>query len=171
MQSALYEATGQVAVVTLNNPPINGLGLELRRGIIAAIDRAIENPEVRAIVLIGSDRAFSGGADVKEFGTPKSSQEPNLLTVIRRIESCPKPVIAAISGACMGGGLELALGSSFPGSQGGCTNRPTGSQTGLAARSRRHPAFAASGGIGYRAQHDRLRKSGASRPIESDSSV
>ncbi|HJV82897.1 3-hydroxyacyl-CoA dehydrogenase NAD-binding domain-containing protein [Noviherbaspirillum sp.] len=113
MEHAAYTVNHDVAVITLNNPPINGLGLDLRRAIIASIERAADDPAVRSIVLIGSDRAFSGGADIKEFGTPKSSQEPNLLTVIRAVESSSKPVTAAIAGACMGGGLELALGCHF----------------------------------------------------------
>jgi 3-hydroxyacyl-CoA dehydrogenase len=113
MEHALYEVMRDVAVVTLNNPPINGLGLDLRRAIIASVERANADDAVHAIVLIGSDRAFSGGADVKEFGTPKSSQEPNLLTVIRTVEASSKPIVAAIAGACMGGGLELALGCHF----------------------------------------------------------
>jgi len=113
MEHVLYEVVRDVAVVTLNNPPINGLGLDLRRAITAAVERANADDAVRAIVLTGSDRAFSGGADIREFGTPKSSQEPNLLSVIRTVENSPKPVIAAIAGACMGGGLELALGCHF----------------------------------------------------------
>jgi 3-hydroxyacyl-CoA dehydrogenase len=113
MERALYELIHDIAVVTLNNPPINGLGLDLRRAIIASVEHANANDAVHAIVLIGSDRAFSGGADIKEFGTPKSSQEPNLLSVIRTVEASSKPVVAAIAGACMGGGLELALGCHF----------------------------------------------------------
>ncbi|GIZ51458.1 3-hydroxyacyl-CoA dehydrogenase NAD-binding domain-containing protein [Noviherbaspirillum aridicola] len=113
MESALYDIDAGVAVITLNNPSVNGLGLDLRRALVALLERAHEDDSVRAVVLIGSDRAFSGGADVKEFGTPKSSQEPNLLTVIRAVENAAKPVVAAIAGACMGGGLELALGCHF----------------------------------------------------------
>jgi 3-hydroxyacyl-CoA dehydrogenase len=113
MESAQYEVQGGIAVITLNNPPVNGLGLSLRRAIVESVTRANGEPEVRAIVLIGSDRAFSGGADVKEFGTEKAVQEPKLLTVIACVENSAKPVIAAISGACMGGGLELALGCHF----------------------------------------------------------
>jgi 3-hydroxyacyl-CoA dehydrogenase len=113
MESAQYDVNGEVAVITLNNPPINGLGIDLRKAIVASIDRAAAENGIKAIVLIGSERAFSGGADVKEFGSPKSSQEPNLLSVIRAVEASEKPVIAAIGGACMGGGLELALGCHF----------------------------------------------------------
>jgi 3-hydroxyacyl-CoA dehydrogenase len=113
MESAQYKVDGEVAVVTLNNPPINGLGHDLRKAIIGSIDRAAAENAVKAVVLIGSERAFSGGADINEFGSPKSSQEPNLLSVIRAVESSEKPVVAAIGGACMGGGLELALGCHF----------------------------------------------------------
>ncbi len=113
MSSANHEMHGSTAVITLDNPPINGLGYDLRCGIVAGIDKAAADPAVKAVVLIGSDRAFSGGADIREFGSPKSAAEPHLLTVIRIIEDCPKPVIAAIGGACMGGGLELALGCHF----------------------------------------------------------
>ena len=113
MSSANYEMHGGTAVITLDNPPVNGLGYDLRCGIVAGIDKAAADPAVKAVVLIGSDRAFSGGADIREFGSPKSYAEPNLLTVIRIVEACPKPVVAAIGGVCMGGGLELTLGCHF----------------------------------------------------------
>src|SRR5215470_1133174 len=109
MSSAVYELRGHTAVITMNNPPVNGLGLDLRREIIEGLARAEADAKVRAVVLIGSPRAFSGGADIREFGTPKSTAEPNLNTVVRIVESAGKPVVAAISGACMGGGLELAM--------------------------------------------------------------
>jgi 3-hydroxyacyl-CoA dehydrogenase len=109
MSSASYELRGQVAVVTMNNPPVNGLGFDLRREIVASLARAEADPKVRAVVLIGTPRAFSGGADIREFGTPKSTAEPSLNTVIRTLENASKPVVAAIGGACMGGGLELAM--------------------------------------------------------------
>ncbi|HUS25587.1 MAG TPA: 3-hydroxyacyl-CoA dehydrogenase NAD-binding domain-containing protein, partial [Candidatus Binatia bacterium] len=111
--SAAYRAHGATAVVTLDHPPVNGLGHELRSGIVAGIGRAAADPKIAAIVLIGSPKAFSGGADIREFNTPKMLAEPSLHTVIREIERSSKPVIAAISGACMGGGLELALGCHF----------------------------------------------------------
>ena len=104
---------GEVAVVTMNKPPVNGLGAELRAGIAAALDEANADTDVKAIVLTGTAKAFSGGADVTEFGTPKSLAEPNLRVVIALLENNPKPVVAAISGACLGGGLELALGAHF----------------------------------------------------------
>ena len=104
---------GEIAVIAMNKPPINGLGTELRSGIVDAVDTANANPAVRAIVLTGTSRAFSGGADVTEFGTPKAAREPNLRVVIGVVENSAKPVIAAIAGQCLGGGFELALGAHF----------------------------------------------------------
>lgn len=113
MSTAHYDVNGNIAVIRLDNPPVNGLGLELRRGIVNGIQQAEADDAVKAVVLIGSDRAFSGGADISEFGSPKAFAEPNLNTVVNYVESSRKPVIAAISGACMGGGLELALGCHY----------------------------------------------------------
>jgi len=109
MSAAVFELHGQTAVISMNNPPVNGLGFDLRREIVEGLARAEADPQVKAVVLIGSPRAFSGGADIREFGTAKSTAEPNLNTVVRLVENASKPVVAAISGACMGGGLELAL--------------------------------------------------------------
>ena len=111
--STSYAVHGPVAVLTLNNPPVNGLGHALRSGIVAALDQALADPQVQAIVLTGSARAFSGGADVREFGTPKAGQEPTLPSVIRALDGSTKPVVAAIAGVCLGGGLELALGCHY----------------------------------------------------------
>ncbi|MFZ9493560.1 MAG: 3-hydroxyacyl-CoA dehydrogenase NAD-binding domain-containing protein [Burkholderiaceae bacterium] len=119
--SASYEVRGAVAVITLNNPPVNGLGLATRQAIAAGIDRAVAEGAVKAIVITGAGKAFSGGADIREFGSPKAIQEPNLLSLIRLCENTPKPVVAAIHTVCMGGGLELALGCHYrvvaPGAQ------------------------------------------------------
>lgn len=113
MNSTIYEIKGNVAFITLNNPPVNGLGLDLRRSIVTNIEKANQDESVEAIILCGSERAFSGGADIREFGSPKSLEEPNLLSVIKVVESSAKPVIAAIGGVCMGGGLELAMGAHY----------------------------------------------------------
>ncbi len=113
MSSTIYELHGQVAVITMNNPPVNGLGFDLRRGIVEGLVRAEADANVIAVVLIGSPRAFSGGADIREFGSPKATAEPKLNTVIRQLENAKKPVVAAIGGACMGGGLELAMGCHY----------------------------------------------------------
>jgi len=109
MGGAEYQARGAVAVITLDNPPVNGLGHALRRDLAAGLDRAAADPAVQAIVLVGAGKGFSGGADIKEFGTPKMTAEPSLHTVIRVVETSPKPVVAALHGVAMGGGLELAL--------------------------------------------------------------
>ena len=111
--SASYELHGPVAVITLNNPPVNGLGYETRRAVADGIDRAQADATVKAIVITGAGKAFSGGADIKEFGSPKAIAEPNLLSLIRALELCSKPVVAAVHSVCMGGGLELALGCHF----------------------------------------------------------
>ena len=108
--AARYETRGNVAVITLDNPPVNGLGYDTRTGVAAGVEQAVADPAVVALVVTGAGRAFSGGADIKEFGSPKAIAEPNLLSLIRLLEDCPKPVVAAINGTCMGGGLELALG-------------------------------------------------------------
>jgi 3-hydroxyacyl-CoA dehydrogenase len=113
MNNAHYELHGDVAVIRLDNPPVNGLGYGLRRGIVNGIERAEADASVKAVVLIGSDKVFSGGADITEFGSPKMLAEPNLHTVINIVETCDKPVIAAVGGTCMGGGLELAMGCHF----------------------------------------------------------
>jgi 3-hydroxyacyl-CoA dehydrogenase len=102
-----------VAIVTLENPPVNGLDHALRSAIVASVDAAQSDPAVKAIVLVGGGKMFSGGADIREFNTPKASAEPTLHTVIRVVESSAKPVVAAIAGHCMGGGLELSLGCHY----------------------------------------------------------
>jgi 3-hydroxyacyl-CoA dehydrogenase len=111
--SADYEVRGDVAVITLNNPPVNGLGHATRKGVTDGLERANTDPKVKAVVITGAGRAFSGGADIREFGTPKAFQEPNLLSVIAAVENSDKPVVAAIHTLAMGGGLELPLGCHY----------------------------------------------------------
>ena len=111
--TAQYQVHGDVAVITLNNPPVNGLGLSTRQGIADGMAKANADAAVKAIVLTGAGKAFSGGADIKEFGSDKAVQEPNLLSVIGVLENSSKPVIAAIHSVAMGGGLELALGCHY----------------------------------------------------------
>jgi 3-hydroxyacyl-CoA dehydrogenase len=119
--TADYKVQGDIAVITLNNPPINGLGLATRQGITDGLAKANADAGVKAIVLTGGGKAFSGGADIKEFGSPKALQEPNLLSVILALEHSDKPVVAAVHTVCMGGGLELALGCHYRIAAPGCS--------------------------------------------------
>jgi len=111
--TAQYQVHGDVAVITLNNPPVNGLGLATRQGIADCMAQANADAAVKAIVITGAGKAFSGGADIKEFGSPKALQEPNLGSVISVLENSSKPVVAALHTVAMGGGLELALGCHY----------------------------------------------------------
>jgi 3-hydroxyacyl-CoA dehydrogenase len=111
--TAEYQINGTVAVITLNNPPVNGLGFSTRTAIVESMRKALDDNAVKSIVITGAGKAFSGGADIKEFNTPKALAEPTLHTVINVIENSTKPVIAAIHTVCMGGGLELALGCNY----------------------------------------------------------
>jgi 3-hydroxyacyl-CoA dehydrogenase len=119
--TAEYKVHGDVAVITLNNPPVNGLGYATRIGITDALARANADSAVKSIVLTGAGKAFSGGADIREFGSPKATQEPNLLSVISALEHSGKPVVAAVHSVCMGGGLELALGCHYRIAAPGCS--------------------------------------------------
>ncbi|MEO8280927.1 MAG: enoyl-CoA hydratase/isomerase family protein, partial [Ideonella sp.] len=111
--TASYQVRDGVAVITLNNPPVNGLGFATRQAVAAGLATAQRDSAVQAIVLIGAGKAFSGGADITEFDSPKATAEPNLLTLIELVEASSKPVIAAVHSVCMGGGLELALGCHY----------------------------------------------------------
>ncbi len=113
MTQASYRQDGEIAVIVMDNPPVNGLGFDLRTGIDAGIRKAMADASVEAVVLTGTARAFSGGADIREFNTPKSSATPNLQDLIALIEGAPKPVVAAVGGLALGGGNELALGCHY----------------------------------------------------------
>ncbi len=111
--TAHYKVQGDVAIISMNNPPVNGLGYDTRVGITSGLDKANADPAVKAIVLTGEGKAFSGGADIREFNSAKAMQEPILLSVIVAVENSPKPVVAAVHSVAMGGGLELALGAHY----------------------------------------------------------
>ena len=111
--STSYGVDGRVAVIRIDNPPVNGLSHATREGIVRDVQRALDDAEVDAVVLTGRPGFFSAGADITEFGTPKAGADPNLPTVIATIENAAKPVVAAIDGAALGGGLELALSTHY----------------------------------------------------------
>ena len=111
--TAHYQVQGDIALITLDNPPVNGLGHATRVGIADGMAKALADAAVQAIIITGAGKAFSGGADIREFGSSKAMMEPNLNSVILLLEKSTKPVIAAIHTVAMGGGLELALGCHY----------------------------------------------------------
>lgn len=104
----VLERDGNVLVIVINNPPINAGSIDVRQGILRAIDTLREDKALVAAVIVGGGRTFIAGSDLREFGAPL--EDPQLPVVIQAIESCGKPVVAAIHGAALGGGFELALG-------------------------------------------------------------
>ncbi|MGN8108410.1 3-hydroxyacyl-CoA dehydrogenase NAD-binding domain-containing protein [Paraburkholderia sp. 22098] len=105
------ELRGKVLLVTIDHAPVNALSADVRRGLLAAIEAADSDPSVQAVLIVGAGRNFIAGADIREFGKPPVP--PSLPDVCNRIEACTKPVIAAIHGAALGGGLEVALAAHY----------------------------------------------------------
>ena len=106
-----FARDGDVFVVTIDNPPVNALGVDVRRGLVAAIAAAEADGAARAVLIVGAGRNFIAGADIREFG--KTPQPPSLPDACLAIENCAKPVVAAIHGAALGGGLEVALAAHY----------------------------------------------------------
>ncbi|XP_062862576.1 peroxisomal bifunctional enzyme [Trichomycterus rosablanca] len=104
-------AHGPVALITLTNPPVNALSAAVRTGIVESVSRALQDDRVRAVVICGENGTFCGGADIRQFSGPMSG--PPLVPMIHSIEAGDKPVVAAIEGVALGGGLELALGCHY----------------------------------------------------------
>jgi len=102
---------GDILVVTIDNPPVNALGVDVRRGLVDAIAAAGADSAVKAVLIVGSGKTFIGGADIREFGKPPMT--PFLPDVCNGIEACSKPVVAVIHGAALGGGLEIALAAHY----------------------------------------------------------
>ncbi len=102
------ERDGSVAVIIIDNPPVNAGSWDVRNGIVAAIEKITGDSDITAAVLIGAGTTFIAGADIKEFGKPL--RDPQMPAVVAALEDCPKPVVAAIGGASLGGGFEVALG-------------------------------------------------------------
>jgi 3-hydroxyacyl-CoA dehydrogenase len=108
---ARYALNGRVAVITLDNPPVNGLGHEVRADVVAGVDQALSDAACDAVVITGAGKAFSGGADIREFNTPKASAEPTLHTVIRAVESSGKPWSRRSTARAWAGGSSSPSGA------------------------------------------------------------
>ncbi len=106
-----YQKQGSIGVITLNNPPVNALSVNkgLLQGVLDAFKEGDHDHHVRAFVIIGGGRNFSGGADISEFGKPYDPGKATLADLLAYMDTITKPIVAAISGPTMGGGLELAL--------------------------------------------------------------
>ena len=111
--TARYQVQDNIAIITIDNPPINSMGLATREAIVTVLKSAIADDDIKAVVITGANGVFSGGADIREFTTPMTMQSPSLHDLIGSFEASSKPVIAAINGVCMGGGMVISLGCHY----------------------------------------------------------
>lgn len=111
--AVLYRQSGAVGVIMINNPPVNTLAKQVRLSIAELISLTQSDQAIKAIVISGAGRNFCGGADIREFNTPDRQVRPMTRHLMNIVEDCEKPVVAAIHGPTLGGGLELALGCHY----------------------------------------------------------
>jgi len=113
MSAVEYRVQGAIAVITLTHPPVNSLSLVLRQLLHEYLLKVEADPAIKAAVIIGSEKAFCGGADIREFGTDKGTTPPRLRQMLEIMDSAKKPLVAAVGGFALGGGLELAMGCHY----------------------------------------------------------
>ncbi|WP_141441055.1 enoyl-CoA hydratase/isomerase family protein [Vreelandella titanicae] len=109
--SVHYQRHGDIGVIQIANPPVNALSHAVRSGLVDALKEGVADADAKALVVLADGRTFIAGADIREFGKPP--QAPLLPDVINQLEACPKPLIAALHGTALGGGLEVALGCHY----------------------------------------------------------
>ena len=106
-----YEIIDNIGIIKGANPPVNALSYDVRKGLVATLKLFLENKNIKGIVLCGEGRTFFAGADISEFGKPMKA--PSLNEVISEFENSHKPILAALHGTPLGGGLELAMGCNY----------------------------------------------------------
>ncbi|MFT3930968.1 MAG: 3-hydroxyacyl-CoA dehydrogenase NAD-binding domain-containing protein [Spongiibacteraceae bacterium] len=112
-EPVIYEKRQNVALILLNNPPINALSTAVRIGIERSVRAAIADQDVIAVVIASLSQAFCGGADISEFSSANFGGEPSLPNLLNELEKSPKPIIAAVDGVALGGGMELVLACDY----------------------------------------------------------